>query len=139
MQQGLNEEDGYLQLQGSLKNFRSDGYTGDYTGIYQMQTVKAKAYGRVVSSAGGATIIVMTTPESFSKQLSNAGKEIALSLKAKVEKNPQNSSNISKSFVGKWSYFSKYRESHVYLYPDGTYSDSSSSSFGNSDASAGAT
>jgi len=39
----------------------------------------------------------------------------------------------------KWSYYSKYTESHVYLYPDGSYEDNSSSSYGNSDASVGTT
>jgi len=139
MQQGLNEEDGYLQLQGQLYKFQDDGYRGDYRGMYQMQAVKAKAYGRLVSKAGGAIIIVMTTPEAFSEKLNEAGKEIATSLKAKAQNATQSSGNLRERFVGKWSYYSKYTESHVYLYPDGTYSDSSSSSYGNSDASVGAT
>ena len=138
MRQGLNEEEGYLRLQGKLHNFTKTGYEGDYTGMYQMQMVKAKAFGRVVSQNGGATVIVMSTPESFSKELINAGKFIANSLKKKKQNKLQNSADINQRFIGKWSYYSKYRESHVYLYPDGTYSDSSSSSFGNSDASVGA-
>ena len=139
MQQGLNEEGGYLQIQGVLDNFDKDGYQGNYVGIYQMQTVKAKAYGRVVAQNGGATIIVMTTPESFSKELDKAGKFIANSLKKKKQNSTQGHIDITQRFIGKWSYYSKYSESHVYLYPDGTYSDNSTSGYGNSNASVGAT
>jgi len=139
MKQGLNEVDGYLQLQGKLHKYQDNGYRGDYTGMFQMQVVKAKAYGRLIPKAGGAIVIVMTTPESFSDKLNEAGKSIITSLKAKAQKTTHSSENITQRFVGKWSYYSKYTENHIYLYPDGTYSDSSSSNYGNSNTSAGAT
>ena len=142
MQQGLNEEDGYLQLKGRLKGFLKDGYRGNYVGMYQMQIVKAKAFGRVLSGGSGAVVIVMSTPNNYTKALENAGRSIIKSLKKDTFATSSISSkrsDIKQIFIGKWSYYSKYTESHVYLYPDGSYADSSSSSFGNSDASVGTT
>ena len=142
MYMGLHEDEGYLQLQGKLKKFMQDGYKANYIGMYQMQVVKAKAFGRVFAANGGITVIVMSTPEAFSQALEDAGKSIVKSLKAnkqKIQSGTQNSGDVQKIFIGKWSYYSKYRESHVYLYSNGTYADNSSSSFTNSDTSVGTT
>jgi len=134
MQKGLTEDDGYLRLQGSLKKMGKNGFTGEYTGMYQMQQVKARGYGTLSPYGGGAIIIVMSTPSTFSSQLTSAGRAIAKSIKYKKIDN----SDLLKKFIGKWSTYSKYSESHLYLYPDGTYSDSRASNYGNSDASVGA-
>lgn len=133
MRKGLDEDEGYLHLKGKLKKSGKNGYVGNYAGLYQNQKVKAKGYGTLAPHGGGAIIIAMSTPQAYSKQLLSAAQSIRRSLQY-----PKSSSNLKQRFVGKWQTWSKYSESTVYLYPDGTYSDNSSSSYGNADASVGA-
>lgn len=129
MRKGLNEDEGYLHLKGKLKK-SGNSYVGDYTGVYQNQKVKAKGYGTLAPHGGGAIIIAMSTPQAYSKQLLSAAHSISRSLQYQKP-----SSDLKQRFVGKWQTWSKHSESTVYLYPDGTYSDNSSSSYGNADAS----
>jgi hypothetical protein len=133
MQQGISDDGGYLRLSGTL-NQTKYGYTGSYSGMYDAQQVKAESYGTLSPHGGGAIIIVMSTSEAFSNELSGAGKSIVSSLKYMK----QTTSDLAKHFVGIWSSYSQYSETHVTLYPDGTYSDSTTSSYGNSDPSMGA-
>ena len=141
MQQGLNEDEGYLQLQGKLHTMGKNTLVGDYTGIYQMQQVKAKGYGTFSPYSGGAFVIAMSTPQSYSSQLLAAGKAIVKSIRYKKIDNSKRTNNtrMSEYFVGKWSTYTKYSETHIYFYPNGTYVSTNSSSYGNSDASMGAT
>ena len=141
MRQGLNEDEGYLQLHGKLHTMGKNILVGEYTGIYQMQPVKAKGYGTLSPYGGGAFIITMSTPETYSSQLLAAGKAIVKSMRYKKTDNSKKTDNtqMSKYFVGKWSTYTKYSETHIYFYPDGTYVSTYSSSYGNSDASRGAT
>ena len=135
MQKGLNEDELYLQLQGKLHKIAKNSFVGNYTGLYQMQAVKAKAYGTLIKNGGGAIVITISTPEAYSKQLAAAGKSIIKSVKYK--KVPQG--NMTQYFVGQWSTYTKYSETHIYFYSNGTYQTSNSSNYGNSDTSVGAT
>ena len=135
MKKGLNEEGLFLQLQGKLQKITKNSFAGNYTGFYQMQEVKARAYGDLLKNGGGAIVIAMSTPQTYTKQLSAAGESIIKSVKYK--KVPK--SDMQQYFVGKWSTYTKYSETHIYFYPNGTYQTSNSSSYGNSDASVGAT
>ena len=135
MRKGLDDEDVYLRLQGKLKKYGKHGYVGTYSGQYQGQKVTAKGYGTLSPYRGGAIVIAMSTPAGFSKALHSAAKKIVASLHYVKE---QPNANLKQRFIGQWKSWSKYSESTVYLYPNGTYTDSSSSSYGNADASAGA-
>jgi len=135
MRKGLSEDEGYLQLKGKLHKIGKNGFVGDYTGIYQMQEVKAKGYGTLSAHGGGVIVIGMSTPQAYSKQLVAAGNAIIKSVRYKKI----NKSNMTQYFVGKWSTYTKYSETHIYFYSNGTYKNSSSSSYGNSDSSMGVT
>jgi hypothetical protein len=135
MRQGLNEDDGYLRLEGELKKYGKDGYVGSYRGMYQMQEVVAKGYGRLSPYGGGAIVIAMSTPQAFTKQLNGAAVAMVRSLQYKKS----DSSDVMKKFVGKWTTMTRYSETHIYLFANGTYSDDYSASYGNSDTSVGTT
>lgn len=135
MSNGLNEDGLYLQLHGKIRQIAKNSFVGDYTGLYQMQEVKAKAYGTLVKNGGGAIVITMSTPQAYSKQLSAAGEAIIRSVNYKKVQQ----SDMTQYFVGQWSTYTKYSETHIYFYPNGTYQTSNSSSYGNSDAAVGAT
>lgn len=141
MKQGLNDDEGYLQLQGRLHAIGKNTLVGDYNGIYQMQQVKAKGFGTLSPDHGGAFVIAMSTPDSYSSQLVDAGKAIVKSIRYKKINtgNSTNNTKMSEYFVGKWSTYTKYSETHIYFYPDGTYVSTTSSSYGNSDTTVGAT
>ncbi len=141
MQRGLSDDGIYLQLEGSLESIDNNSFVGNYVGVYQMQEVKAKAYGTLSSHGGGAFVIALSTPESYSRELAKAGESIIKSLeyKKKERVNGVNSAQMSNYFVGKWSTYTKYSETHIYFYSNGTYKTSDTSSYGNSDASVGAT
>lgn len=134
MLQGLHEEEGYLKLKGTLQKMGKNGYMGHYVGVYGGEKAKATGYGTLSPYGGGVIIIAMSTPQAYSKALDKAAKSITRSLHYKK----QQTAGLMQRFVGKWQTWSKYSESSVYLYPDGTYEESSSSSYGNADASAGA-
>ena len=135
MQKGLTEEEGYLRLQGNLGKMGRNECEDQQIDHYEVQQVKARGYGTLSPYGGGTIVITMSTPESFSSQLSAAGSEIINSMKY----HKSDSSSVVKRFIGKWSTYSKYSENHVYLYPDGTFENSRTSSYGNSDTSLGAT
>jgi len=135
MRQGLNEDDGYLRLEGTLKKYGKRGYVGDYRGRYQTQEVIAKGYGTLSPYGGGAIIIAMSTPEGFSKQLNSAAISMVKSLRYKKSE----TTDLMKKFVGKWTTMTRYSETHIYLFANGTYSNNYSASYGNSDPSAGTT
>jgi hypothetical protein len=135
MHQGLDEDDGYLRLEGSLKKYGKRGYMGMYRGLFQMQEVIAKAYGSLSPYGGGAIIIAMSTPQAFSKQLNSAAMAMMKSLRYKKG----DTTNLMKKFVGKWTTMTRYSETHIYLFANGTYSNNYSASYGNSDTSVGTT
>ncbi len=141
MKIGLNDDAGFLQLNSTLRKIGKNGFVGDYTGIYQMQQVKAKGYGILSPYGGGVFVIAMSTPESYSSELVSAGKSIINSIKYKKRASgtiANSSTAMANYFVGKWSTYTKYSETHIYFYSNGTYVSSNSSSYGNSDSSVGA-
>jgi len=136
MRQGTQEEMNYLQLKSDPVPFGKNGFIADYTGVWDYQKAKAKGIGTFSpSGSGGAVVIAMSTPQMFSKKLVDAAVKIAKSIRYSHDDN----TNLTQHFVGKWSTWSKNSESHIYLYPDGTYLNTESSSYGNSDPSLGAT
>jgi hypothetical protein len=134
MLRGLDEDGIYLRLSGELTKTGS-GYSGTYTGMYGGESVKAKGYATLSPYGGGAIVIALSTPSAYSGELQQAAASVVGSIRYKKE----SSTDLMQHFVGKWQTWSRYRESSVYLYPDGTYTDSSSVSYGNADAAAGAT
>jgi hypothetical protein len=137
MKQGIQEGMDYLSITSKLKKLSKNKFIAHYKGVWDGQEVKALGIGTLSpSKQGGAIIISIATPNVYSKKLSNTAKYIAKSISYPKQ---TSSNNLSKHFVGKWSTWSKYSESHIYLYPDGTYSFNESSSYGNSDSSVGAT
>lgn len=134
MLKGLQDEEGYLKLDGTLQKAGKNGYKGHYVGQYGGEKVKALGYGTLSPYGGGAIIIAMSTPQAYSQRLEKAAREVVKTLRYQK----QQTAGLTQRFVGKWQTWSKYSESTVYLYPDGTYEESSSSSYGNADSSAGA-
>lgn len=136
MRQGVQEEMNLLQPTSDLAPFGKNGFIADYTGIWAYQKAQAKGIGILSPSGyGGAIVVAMSTPQMFSEKLVDAAVEIAKSIRYSHDDN----TNLTQHFVGKWSTSSKNSESHLYLYSDGTYLNTESSSYGNSNLSLGAT
>jgi len=143
MKKGIAEDGLYLQLVSSIQKKGKNSVWGEYTGFYNMQAVKAKAYGILSSYGGGTVIISMSTSNRFSKKLVDTSDIIAQSLhyvkqrKSSPSLNKKSNKELMQQFVGEWVTMTKYSESHIYLYPNGTYIYNSESSYANSDTSVG--
>lgn len=136
MRQGVQEEMNSLPPTSVPALFGKNGFIVDYTGVWGYQKAQAKGIGILSpSGSGGAIIVAMSTPQMFSEKLVDAAVKIAKSIRYSNDDN----TNLTQHFVGKWSTSSKNSESHLYLYPDGTYLNTESSSYGNSNPSLGAT
>lgn len=136
MRNGVEERIYSLKPASDPVPFDKNGFIVDYTGFWGYQKAKAKAIGTLSPSGnGGAIVLALTKPQMFSKQLIDTAIEIAES----IHYSHNDDANLKQNFVGKWNTSSKNRESHLYLYPDGTYLDSESSSYSNSDQSLGST
>lgn len=143
MNLGIAEDGVFLKLVSPLSKVQNHILKGEYSGIYGMEEVKAQGYGVVFQKGGGGAIVIaITTPQSYSKELIQAADTIAYSLKVSQTSLKDNNiikGNLMQRFVGKWTTMTKYSESNLYLYADGTYIYNNESSYGNSDVSAGAT
>jgi hypothetical protein len=136
MRQGVQEEMNSLQSMSDPAPFGKNGFIVDYTGIWGYQKAQAKGIGILSpSGSGGAIVVAMSTPQMFSEKLVDAAVKIAKSIRYSHDDN----TNLTQHFVGKWSTSSINSESHLYLYPDGTYLNAKSSSYGNSNPSLGVT
>jgi len=136
MRQGVQEGINSLQPASDPVPFGKNGFIVDYTGFWGYEKAKAKGIGTLSPSGNdGAIVVALTTPQMFSEQLIDTAVKIAESIHYSRDDN----ANLKQHFVGKWSTSSKNSESHLYLYPDGTYLNTESSSYSNSDISLGAT
>lgn len=136
MQEGLNDDGVSLHPNSKINKMQENILVATYNGIYDMQEAKAKGYATLAPDGGGAIIIAISTPQSFSKNLSKASDTLVKSIKY-LKRN--SSQNIKQKFIGQWTTMTKYSESSIYFYPDGTYTYNNESSYGNSDTSVGAT
>ncbi len=143
MSQGITEQNFQLNLVGAVTNFGHNGLVGDYSGSAQMQMVKAKGYGILLSGGKGGYVIAMAAPQVFSTQLLNAAKAIAKSISngassvAKVKTIPRGNPGeqaLVQHFSGTWKSYSKYTERTVRLLPNGAYYDSYTASYGGGEA-----
>ena len=130
MSAGLNEQNFSLTLQGKLYDFRKNGLFGDYKGLASGQAVKAQAFGILLKNGGGAYVIALAAPGVFSTKLTEAAAALAKTIEASPKKNMGGSGSLAQHFVGTWKTYTKYSERTVWLYPNGTYRDSYTASYG---------
>ncbi len=120
MQQGLQEEGTYLTPSGNISSMNENTLTADYKGYVDGTEAKAKGFGVLSPYGGGAYILAVSTPAMLSDDLINAAKTIVKRMKfIKTE-----STELTSHFVGKWTTYTKNTTTEIYLYPNGTYSDS---------------
>ena len=137
MQEGLEDEDGQLAPSGEIKSMGENLLTGEYTGFYQGEQVKATGIGTLSPHGGGAYLIAVATPEKFSSGLSSAAKTVAKSMRYKKAA----ASAVPSYFVGTWVNTTTNTETRMTFRPDGTfseygeasYSGSSNDQYGNQD------
>jgi len=125
MVEGLQDEEGQLAPAGAIKSLGENLLTGEYTGIYQGEQVKATAFGTLSPHGGGAYLIAMSTPEKFGSGLSSAGKTIAKSMRYKKAA----ASAVPSYFVGTWVSTTKNTETRMTFRPDGTFSEYGEASY----------
>ncbi len=137
MQAGLEEEDGQLVLSGELKQSGENTLSGDYTGSWQGEKTKARGIGTLSPYGGGAYVIAAAAPEKFSSRLSQAGLDLARSIRYKRVAG----TGLTEHFAGTWYNYTKSTATYVHLLADGTYAEnyeasysgSSSDQYGNED------
>lgn len=126
MAQGIQEGAAILQLSGALHAFREAGLSGDYTGYWDGQPVKAKGIGTMSPQGDGAMVIALAGRQVYSRSLTEAAESIARTITyARKAENP----DLVQYFAGTWKTMTKNTERMVFLYPDGTYADRYSSSY----------
>jgi hypothetical protein len=119
MAQGLEEDSFYLQLAGSLSPFGQSGFCGAYEGYWDEQQVKARSIGIISSSEGGAIVIAISTPQTYSEAIAQAAEAIAKSVSTLQADN----SELIQHFAGIWKNSTKDTERIIFLRTDGTYAD----------------
>jgi hypothetical protein len=127
MQEGLEDEEGQLVPAGAIRSLGENLLTGDYTGVYQGEQVKAAGFGTLSPHGGGAYLIAVATPEKFSSRLSSAAKTIAQSMRYKKVA----AGAAPSYFVGTWVNMTKNTETRITFRPDGTFSENDEASYSN--------
>ena len=118
MQEGLEEEGVSLYPSGKIKKGKGGIYNATYGGIFQGQEVRALSYGTLSPNGGGAFVIALSTPEGYSKALSNAADVLVRSMKyPKAEAGP-----TVPSLAGIWVTMTKSTETTLTLAPNGQFS-----------------
>ena len=127
MEEGLQDEEGQLTPAGAIKSMGENLLTGEYTGVYQGEQVKATGFGTLSPHGGGAYLIALSTPEKFSSRLASAAKTIAQSMRYKKAV----ASAAPSYFVGTWVNMTKNTETRMTFRPDGTFSEYGEASYSN--------
>lgn len=126
MLKGIAEEGTYLSPISAIQPISNSAIAGDYSGIYNGQQVKARGIGTVSPYGGGAFIIALTTPEKFSKELSESAEDIAKGMQySKVE-----ASDLMQHFAGTWVNNTRNTETKRTLTPNGEYFENYEASYG---------
>jgi hypothetical protein len=125
MQAGIMEEGVQLYPDGSLQTIGSSIVAGNYEGMFNGQSVKARVLGTFSPQGGGAYIFALALPNEFSGQLAGAADAIAQGMQyAKVD-----TSGLILHFSGTWVSYTSNTESYMTFMANGEYSDSSVSSY----------
>ncbi len=117
LQQGMDETELQLRLTSGLQAVGQNAWAGDYSGMYQGQSVLARGVGTASPHGGGAFIIALTTPAKYGPQLRAAAEAITGSMRYF----PVDVSDLVAHFAGTWAHTTGYRTDWITLHPDGTY------------------
>ena len=129
MQEGLREEGVVLRPSGQLIRMQQDVLAMEFTGVMDGQQVKGRAYGTLSPYGGGAFVLGFTTPEKYGEGVVEAAGVIPTAMSYfKV-----NVSELIRHFAGMWAYYSGGSGGGTLInyefYPDGTFSDTSETSY----------
>jgi len=117
MEEGLSEEEIMLSLRGKLQSLGTNGFVGEYEGMFNNQPVKAHGIGIVSPFNRGVYIIALTAPNKYGKEIISAGDLIA--------KNIQffnvDTSGLMQNFVGTWTNYTTNTATKITLAPNGSY------------------
>ncbi len=129
MQEGLVEEGVQLTPAGAIQPRGERMLAGEYAGVVQGERAKGKGIGTLSPHGGGAYILAVSTPEKFSDGIARAAEAIARGIQyIKVDV-----SDLVRHFAGMWASYSGGSGggtlSNLTFYPDGSFSDTSETSY----------
>ena len=129
MLEGVYEEDLQLKIDSQLKQITDTAVAADYSGIAGPEQAKARGVGNLSPyGGGGAYILAVTTAAQYTPQHTEAAEAIAKNMHfLKID-----SSRLIQKFAHRWTHLSSsgYRQTDLYLYPDGRYADTFEASYG---------
>jgi hypothetical protein len=129
MQQGLVDQGVHLMPAGAVSQRSERVLTVGITGTMQGQQVKGHGIGTLSPHGGGAFILAITTPEQYGQQLAGAADAVAAGMQfVRID-----ASDLIRHFSGRWASYSGGSGGgtlrNLSLYPNGTFSDGSETSY----------
>jgi hypothetical protein len=125
MLEGLQEENTQLSLEDSLKSPADNRLTGSYTGMYEGSPVKAHGIGALSPYGGGAYIIAVAAPASYTARLAAAADAVAAALRYEKPRTAE----VAQHFVGTWFNSTRSTATKMTFNADGTFYEIGESSY----------
>ena len=127
IQQGIQEEGVYLNLDGPPEQQSTTQLTGSCSGYVQGEQAKGYVIGLLGPHGGGIFILAVSTPDKLGQDIIGAARSI--SEHTSFTRVTAGSQDLVRHFAGEWVWTSGHRTEWMHLFPNGAYSDQSEASY----------